>query len=82
MSGIHGQAIGHLVRRGIQAATNPNEQRIQQLQVLAQKYEEAGPAMEVKPWEVLPVVITGIVFMLLLASVCIPTARLCLDTSY
>ena len=35
----------------------------------AQLYEQAGPEMELKPRELMPVIITGVVAMLLIWSV-------------
>lgn len=64
MSGVHGQMLGHLVRRGVSAA-----------QV---HFSEAGPeptdggktiTVDFNPREYLPVMIVGIITALLIASV-------------
>lgn len=73
MSGVHGHILGHIVRRGVEAAqshfTGVSPERLAQLQHDAELYDQAGPAMEVKPYEMLPVVITAFLTILLLASV-------------
>ncbi|EME46556.1 hypothetical protein DOTSEDRAFT_70537 [Dothistroma septosporum NZE10] len=73
MSGVHGQVLGHLVKRGVEAAqahfSAPKNEYMQQLQHDAEAYDKAGPEMEVQFWELLPVIITGVVTMLLLASI-------------
>ena len=74
MSGMTGHAIGHLVRRGVQAATNPDEQYIQHLKEQSQLYEtafkEQGPSSEVQPWEILLPFATYLAIMVLYAAVC------------
>lgn len=40
-----------------------------QLQADAQAYERAGPEMEVKPEQLMPVMVTGAILMALLVSV-------------
>lgn len=73
MSGVHGQVLQHLVKRGVEAAQShfagPKQEYMQQLQHDAELYDQAGPEMEVTPWEMLPIVITGLLTMLLVASV-------------
>lgn len=73
MSGVHGQILGHLAKRGYEAARHhmrgPSPEMMAKLQHDAQMYEHAGPEMEVKPWEMLPVIVTGFLSLLLIASV-------------
>lgn len=69
MSGVHGQAISHMVRRGVQHFSGVSPEVMQKLQQDAQLYEQAGPEGEVNPMEFLPVVITAAIVMLLIASV-------------
>ncbi|KAH9838927.1 hypothetical protein Tdes44962_MAKER01778 [Teratosphaeria destructans] len=73
MSGVHGALIGHLARRGFEAAQNqfkgPSAEEMSKLQQDAQLYENAGPDMAVEPWELLPVIITGLVTLVLIASI-------------
>ena len=61
---------GHLVRRGVQHLT-AKQQHLQQLEHDAELYENAGPEMEVKPYEMAPVVITGLIGLFIIWSVCI-----------
>ena len=67
-----GHIVGHLVRRGVQAAHQhfTKEEYVQHLEHDAKLYDNAGPEMEVKPRELLPVLITGIVALLVIWSVC------------
>ena len=73
MSGLTGHALGHIVRRGVDAAqehlSTVSSEHIQKLQQDAQLYEKAGAGSEIKPQEMLPILITGIIFVLLIASV-------------
>ena len=73
MSGIHGHLFNHLARRGFEAVQThfqqPSPEYMQQLQHDAELYENAGPQMEVKPAEMLPVLITGLITLLIVASV-------------
>lgn len=73
MSGVHGQILGHLAKRGYEAAQHhmrgPSPEMMAKLQHDAQMYEHSGPQMEVKPWEMLPVIVTGFLTLLLIASV-------------
>ncbi|CAK3932711.1 hypothetical protein DOTSEDRAFT_70537 [Lecanosticta acicola] len=73
MSGVHGQVLGHLVRRGYETAqahfTSVDREYIQRLKHDANLYDNAGPGMEVKPYEMLPVLITGIITIIVIASV-------------
>ena len=64
-------SVGHLVGRGIQHAHQhfTKQQNLEKLQQDAQLYENAGPEMEVKPQEFLPVIITGVVALLLIMSI-------------
>lgn len=65
----HGQAISRIVRRGVQHFSGVSPEVMQKLQQDAQLYEQAGPEGEVNPMEFLPVLITGLIVMLLVASV-------------
>ncbi|KXT16615.1 hypothetical protein AC579_6673 [Pseudocercospora musae] len=70
MSGVHGHIIGHLARRGYEAHFHGvSPEQMAQLQKDAELYDQAGPAMEVKPYEMLPVIITALLTILLVASV-------------
>ncbi|EME83373.1 uncharacterized protein MYCFIDRAFT_211317 [Pseudocercospora fijiensis CIRAD86] len=75
MSGVHGHVIGHLARRGYDAAqayfheVRVSAEQMAQLQQDAELYEQAGPAMEIKPYEMLPVLITAFLTILLVASI-------------
>jgi len=69
MSGVHGQALSHIVRRGVQHLSGVGPEVIQKLQQDAQLYEQAGPEGEVSPMEFLPIIITGIFVTLLITSV-------------
>lgn len=70
MSGIHGQVLGHLVRRGVEAVrATPEQAYIQSLIRQAHVYEEAGPEAEVKPWMFLIIVATAALFVVSFASV-------------
>lgn len=70
---FHGQAVGHLVRRGFSAAqehfTGANAEIMAKLQHDSELYENAGPEMEVNPMEMLPVLITAFVALFVIASV-------------
>lgn len=70
---FHGQAVGHLVRRGVSAAqehfTGASAEYIQQLQHDSELYEKAGPEMEVNPMEMLPVLITALITIFIVASI-------------
>ncbi|OQO06583.1 hypothetical protein B0A48_08367 [Cryoendolithus antarcticus] len=66
-------ALGHLARRGLRAAhghfSGMNPTLFEKLQSDAKLYEAAGPEMEMKPREFLPVAITAIIVLVLMASV-------------
>ncbi|KAI8630455.1 hypothetical protein F5Y19DRAFT_474237 [Xylariaceae sp. FL1651] len=67
-----GHIVTHLVRRGVQhlaARATAEEQYVNQLEKDAQLYENAGPEMEVKPREVLPVLITGLLALLIISLI-------------
>ena len=66
-----GHLVGHLVRRGVQHFNEQftREEYVSRLEQDAQLYENAGPEMEVKPQEFLPVIITGIIALLIIWSV-------------
>ncbi|KAK3721692.1 hypothetical protein LTR37_002857 [Vermiconidia calcicola] len=66
-----GHIVGHLVRRGMQHAHQhfTKEQYVNKLEQDAKLYDDAGPEMELKPQEFLPVVITGLVALVMIWSV-------------
>lgn len=70
---FHGQAVGHMVRRGVSAAqehfTGASAEYMQQLQHDSELYENAGPEMEVNPMEMLPVLVTALVTLFIIASI-------------
>ncbi|GIZ42205.1 hypothetical protein CKM354_000548300 [Cercospora kikuchii] len=65
MSGIHGQVLGHVAKRSYEAV----QEHMSQLQHDATLYDQAGPEMEVQPWEMLPVIVTGFLTLLLIAAI-------------
>lgn len=83
MSGVHGAFIGHLVRRGMMAAhehmqgmhgmmhggMGMSNETMERLQHDAHLYENAGRENEIKPQELLPIFITALLALLLMASV-------------
>lgn len=74
MSGVQGHILGHLAKRGYEAAQQhirgPSPDMMAKLQHDAQLYDQSGPEMEVSGWEMLPVIVTGFLTLLLVASVC------------
>lgn len=74
MSGVHGHLVGHLVRRGMDAAQahfqRPSPEQMDRLQHDAELYEKAGATMKIEDWEMLPVVFTALLTILVVASVC------------
>ena len=66
-----GHLVGHLVRRGMHHVHQhlTKEQIVNKLEQDAQLYEDAGPEMEIKPREFLPVLITGIVALFVIWSI-------------
>ncbi|KAF2716975.1 hypothetical protein K431DRAFT_256503 [Polychaeton citri CBS 116435] len=70
---MYAHAGVHLVRRGLEAAQSSlqgaSPEYLQQLQHDADLYENSGPHGEIKPAEMLPVIITGVVLALVLASI-------------
>jgi len=73
MSAVNGAFIHHVVKRGMAAAQQhfggPSPEYLAQLNTDAQAYENAGPEMEIKPQEMLPVIITGLIAMIIIASI-------------
>lgn len=61
MSGIHGQVLGHLAKRGVDYVSD--------IRKGAHAYDTAGAEMEVQPWEFLPVFITGLLTLLVVAGI-------------
>lgn len=66
-----GHLVGHLVKRGVQHAQEyySKQAYVEKLEQDAQLYEDAGPEMEVKPKELLPVFITAFIAILIIWSV-------------
>jgi hypothetical protein len=61
--------INHIVKRGIAHLQAASPEYMAKLQEDAELYEKAGPDMEFSPTEMLPVLITGVIVYLTLASV-------------
>lgn len=67
MVGVH--IVSHLARRGYEAVTTSNNQfEIEQLKKAAQLYEDS-PDAQIKPIEMLPMLVTGLAIVALLMSV-------------
>ncbi|KAK0266424.1 hypothetical protein B0A54_04917 [Friedmanniomyces endolithicus] len=70
---MSGPILGHLARRGVKAAqdhfTQVSPAYVAKLQQDAALYEQQGPAGEINPMELLPVVITAIIALALIASI-------------
>ncbi|KAK1058149.1 hypothetical protein LTR74_013606 [Friedmanniomyces endolithicus] len=70
---MSGPILGHLARRGVKAAqdhfTQASPAYVAKLQQDAALYEQQGPAGEINPMELLPIVITAIVALALIASI-------------
>ena len=66
-----GHLVGHLARRGLQHVQEQYTKQayVEKLEQDAQLYEDAGPEMEVKPQELLPVFITALIAILIIWSV-------------
>ncbi|USW53619.1 hypothetical protein Slin15195_G069380 [Septoria linicola] len=73
MSGVQGHILGHLAKRGYEAAQQHirggSPDMMAKLQHDAQLYDQSGPEMEVSGWEMLPVIVTGFLTLLLVASI-------------
>lgn len=73
MSAVNGAFIGHVVKRGMHAAkhhfSGPSQEMMDQLNHDAELYEKAGPEMELNPSELLPVLITGFIALVIIASI-------------
>jgi hypothetical protein len=76
MAGVHGQVIGHLVRRGVSAAhehfTGASDQYVAQLQHDAALYDtkaDGDASWEVRSYEMIPVIITGFITLFIIAAV-------------
>ncbi|KAJ7110568.1 hypothetical protein C8R44DRAFT_800238 [Mycena epipterygia] len=61
--------LNHIVKRGIEHFQTASPEYIAKLQQDAELYENAGRDMEVNPQETLPVLITGVIVLLILASI-------------
>ena len=71
MSVVHGHVLGHLVRRGVDAAQahfQVSPETMAKLQHDAELYEKTGA--EIHDWEMLPVAFTALITILVLVSVC------------
>jgi hypothetical protein len=69
--------LNHIVKRGVAHLQAAAPDYMARLQEDAQLYEKAGPAMEISPIETLPVLFTGIIVFLILASVSLyPTRKM------
>jgi len=66
MVGVH--VVSHLARRGYEAVTSNNQFEIEQLKKAAQLYEDS-PDAQIKPIEMLPMLVTGLAIVALLVSV-------------
>jgi hypothetical protein len=66
-----GHLVGAIVKRGAQLAQEHYTKKayVEKLEQDAQLYEDAGPEMELKPKELLPVLITAIIALLIIWSV-------------
>jgi hypothetical protein len=67
-----GHIVGHLVRRGFQhlaELATPEQRYVNQLEKDARLYEDSGPEMELKPQDLLPVFIIGLLTLLIIWSV-------------
>jgi len=70
MSGVQGHIVGHIVRRGVQHFSSlPADDRIAQLNRDAVLLENSGPEMEIHAREMLPILITGVIVLLITASI-------------
>jgi len=70
MSGVHGAAIGHLVRRGLEVAqARFSDPYVQTLKDDAALYESTGDEGKIHDYETLPVVITALLTFLIVASI-------------
>ncbi|KAJ7309134.1 hypothetical protein DFH08DRAFT_1088310 [Mycena albidolilacea] len=61
--------LNYIVKRGVAHLQAAAPDYMARLQEDAQLYEKAGPAMEISPIETLPVLFTGIIVFLILASI-------------
>ncbi|KAK5126144.1 hypothetical protein LTR85_011500 [Meristemomyces frigidus] len=65
--------LGHVVKRGVEAAqhhfSGPSQEMMDQLNHDAELYEKAGPEMQLNPRELLPVLITGFIALVIIASI-------------
>lgn len=64
MSGVHGQMLGHLVRRGVDVAQVHFQEAPQ-----GTGNNEGAPVVEINPREYLPVILIGLVTAVLIGSV-------------
>lgn len=69
MVGVH--VVSHLARRGVEALSASQDQfHIEQLKKAARLYEDT-PGAEIKPVEMLPMLVTALLFLALFVSVCL-----------
>jgi hypothetical protein len=67
MSGVQGQVLSHIVRRGVQHVVSSDA--YQRLQQDAEVYEDAGSDAKVSPLELIPVLVTILVLVLITSSI-------------
>lgn len=74
MVGVH--VVSHLARRGVEALSASQDQfHIEQLKKAARLYEDT-PGAEIKPVEMLPMLVTALLFLALFVSVCLKSKQL------
>jgi hypothetical protein len=61
--------LSHIVKRGVAHLQSMSPEHMDKLQQDAELYENAGQGMEVSPQAILPVLVTGAIVLLILASV-------------
>ncbi|KJX92213.1 hypothetical protein TI39_contig5889g00001 [Zymoseptoria brevis] len=78
MAGVHGQVLGHLVRRGVSHFSGSNDAYVQQLQqdatatATATLYDTKADAdvdWEVRSYEMIPIIITAFITLLVVAAI-------------
>ncbi|PNS14972.1 hypothetical protein CAC42_2201 [Sphaceloma murrayae] len=68
MSGVHGQMLGHLARRGVAVMDSNRDAYMKSLEHKSQIYDNS-PMKDVKPWEAAVVFLTLATFMIVYASI-------------
>jgi len=69
MSGVQGQVLGHLARRGVELASTYGLSYKQQLEADAELYENSGPEGRINPEEMFPVLFTAIFALVIVAAI-------------